>query len=99
MLKENHTLTEKLIEQKFQALGSMSQARNDLFNLVALPLSGIEGRLKFVNSESLDAEPRIADEFTQKTCREIQDQVNQTRKALDQIFVAMQDSRTSLLDS
>jgi hypothetical protein len=99
MLKENHTLTEKLIEQKFQALDSMSQARNDLFNLVALPLSGIEGKLKFVNSENFDGESRISDEFTQETCRKIQDQVNQTRKALDQIFVAMQDARISLLDS
>lgn len=99
MLKENHALTEKLIEQKFQALGAMSQARHDLFDLVALPLSGIEGKLKFVNSESLDGESRISDEFTQETCRKIQDQVNQTRKALDQIFVAMQDARISLLDS
>ena len=96
--------TTKLISSKWDAIGSaqttMSNVRNDLFDNVALALSSIEGKLKFLNSDdTLDGNPRIAEGFSQEIAKEIEQQVADTRRELDKIFVKLTDGSNKLFDS
>ena len=95
--------TNELINSKWEAIGNaqniMHKARNDLFDNVALALSRIEGKLSFLNSESLDGGSRIEGGHSQQVAKDIQEEVSQTRKALDKIFVELTDGKNSLFDS
>tara|TARA_R100000152_G_C6610141_1_gene64282 strand:- start:215 stop:505 length:291 start_codon:yes stop_codon:yes gene_type:complete len=95
-------ITEKLINSKWDAIDSatstINAVRNDLFDNVALALSRVEGRLQFLNSPDLDDEPRINGEHCQKVAKEIQQEVNETRKALDAIFVQLTEGKNSLFN-
>ena len=93
--------TEKLINEKWDAIALASktfgEVRSDLFDNIALALSRIEGKLNFLNSEdTLDGKPRIAEEFAQGVSKELQVEVNETRKELDKIFVKLTDGRDRL---
>ncbi len=93
--------TEKLINEKWNAIAIASktfgEVRSDLFDNVALALSRIEGKLVFLNSDdTLDGKPRISDEFSQVVSKDLQTEVNQTRKELDKIFVKLTEGRDSL---
>jgi hypothetical protein len=93
--------TEKLINEKWNAIAIASktfgEVRSDLFDNVALALSRIEGKLVFLNSDdTLDGKPRISDEFSQGVSKDLQTEVNQTRKELDKIFVKLTEGRDSL---
>lgn len=98
-----NTTTTKLIDSKWEAIGNaqniIDKARNDLFDNVALALSRIEGKLSFLNSESLDGGSRIEGGHSQQVAKDVQEEVSQTRKALDKIFVGLTDGRNSLFDS
>jgi len=96
--------TTKLINSKWDAISSaqttMGNVRNDLFDNVALALSRIEGRLTFLNSDdTLDGKPIVAEGHSQEVAKQIQQEVADTRKALDKIFVQLTDGKNSLLDS
>lgn len=95
--------TTKLINSKWEAIGNaqniIQKARNDLFENVALTLSRVEGKLSFLNSESLDGGSRIESGHSQQVAKDIQEEVSQTRKALDKIFVELTDGKNSLFDS
>ena len=95
-------ITEKLIHSKWDAIDSatstMNAVRDDLFDNVALALSRVEGRLQFLNSPDLDDEQRINGEHSQKVAKEIQQEVNETRKALDAIFVQLTEGKNSLFN-
>lgn len=96
-------LSTKLINSKWDAIHSalttMDIVRNDLFDNVALSLSRIEGKLSFLNSDNLDGESRIEGGHSQQVARDVQEEVSQTRKALDKIFVQLTDGKNSLFDS
>ena len=93
-------LSTKLINSKWEAISSamdtMGSVRNDLFDNVALALARIEGRLKFLNGESVDNEPFILEGHAQKVGVELEQEVNKTRKELDKIFVMISDGKDSL---
>ena len=94
------TATE-LLQDKWDAIALASktfgEVRSDLFDNIALALSRIEGKLNFLNSEdTLDGKPRIAEEFAQGVSKELQVEVNETRKELDKIFVKLTDGRDRL---
>tara|TARA_A100000172_G_C2935127_1_gene73626 strand:+ start:130 stop:429 length:300 start_codon:yes stop_codon:yes gene_type:complete len=95
--------TTKLINSKWEAIGNaqsiMNKTRNDLFDDVALALSRIEGKLSFLNSESLDGGSRIEGGHSQQVAKDVQEEVSQTRKALDKIFVELTDGKNSLFNS
>ena len=96
--------TTKLINSKWDAISSaqttMGNVRNDLFDNVALALSRIEGRLTFLNSDdTLDGKPRVAEGHSQEVAKQIQQEVADTRKALDKIFVQLTDGKNSLFDA
>ncbi len=96
--------TTKLINSKWDAISSaqttMGNVRNDLFDNVALALSRIEGRLTFLNSDdTLDGKPRVAEGHSQEVAKQVQQEVADTRKALDKIFVQLTDGKNSLFDS
>ena len=89
------------MQEKWDAIALASktfgEVRSDLFDNIALALSRIEGRLKFLNSEdTLDGKPRIADGFAQGVSKDLQVEVNETRKELDKIFVKLTDGRDRL---
>ena len=96
--------TTKLINSKWEAISSaqttMGNVRNDLFDNVALALSRIEGRLTFLNSDdTLDGKPRVAEGHSQEVAKQVQQEVADTRKALDKIFVQLTDGKNSLFDA
>ncbi len=69
-----------------------------MFDNVALALSRIEGKLIFLNADdTLDGTPRIAEGHSQKVGKELQAEVNQTRKELDKIFLKLTEGRDSLM--
>jgi len=92
--------TKDLIDQKWDVIDSasktMNAVRSDLFDNVALALARIEGRLKFLNGESVDNEPFILEGHAQKVGVELEQEVNKTRKELDKIFVMISDGKDSL---
>ena len=69
------------------AIELTSSVRNDLFDHVALSLSTIEGKLKFLQSENLQGESRFSDDFSEEVAQETLQNVQETRKALDEIFL------------
>jgi len=96
--------TTKLINSKWDAISSaqttMGNVRNDLFDNVALALSRIEGKLTFLNSDdTLDGKPRVAEGHSQEVAKQVQQEVADTRKALDKIFVQLTDGKNSLFDA
>jgi len=96
--------TTKLINSKWDAIHSaqttMGNVRNDLFDNVALALSRIEGKLAFLNSDdTLDGKPRVTEGHSQEVAKQVQQEVADTRKALDKIFVQLTDGKNSLFDS
>ena len=94
--------TQELINSKWDAIESatstMNAVRNDLFDNVALALSRVEGRLQFLNSPDFDDKPRINGEHSQQVAKEIQQEVKETRKALDAIFVQLTEGKNSLFN-
>lgn len=99
-----NTTIDKLINSKWDAISSaqttMGNVRNDLFDNVALALSRIEGKLTFLNSDdTLDGKPRVAEGHSQKVAKQVQQEVADTRKALDKIFVKLTDGKNSLFSS
>ena len=93
----------ELLQEKWDAIALASktfgEVRSDLFDNIALALSRIEGKLNFLNSEdTLDGKPRIAEEFAQGVSKELQVEVNETRKELDKIFVKLTDGRDRLFN-
>lgn len=97
-------LSTKLINSKWEAISSamdtMGSVRNDLFDNVALALSRIEGKLAFLNSDdTLDGKPRVAEGHSQEVAKQVEQEVANTRKALDKIFVQLTDGKNSLFDS
>ncbi len=99
---KNKTELSQAIDEKWDkvrdAMSTISNARNDLFNNVALSLSSIEGKLNFLKSDNLDGESRFSDDFSRETAEEILENVKKTRKALDEIFLDMNNGKRSLLD-
>ena len=96
--------TTKLINSKWDAISSaqttMSNVRNDLFANVALALSRIEGKLKFLNSDdTLDGNPRVAEGHSQEVAKQVEQEVANTRRALDKIFGKLTDGKNELFDS
>ena len=95
--------TKELIDAKWDAIDSASKTitsvRSDLFDNVALALSRIEGKLIFLNSDdTLDGKPRVAEGHSQKVAKQVQQEVADTRKALDEIFVQLSDGRDKLFN-
>ena len=91
--------TKELIDQKWDAIDSASKTitsvRSDLFDNVALALSRIEGRMQFLNGQNFDGKPFL-EGHAQKVGFELQQEVNDTRKALDEIFVQLSEGRDAL---
>lgn len=91
---------QELIDQKWDAIASASktigEVRSDLFDHVALALSRIEGRMTFLNGQNFEGKPFL-EGHAQKVGFELQQEVNQTRKELDKIFVKLTDGRDSLM--
>ena len=91
--------TKELIDQKWDAIDSASKTitsvRSDLFDNVALALSRIEGRMQFLNGQNFDGKPFL-EGHAQKVGFELQQEVNDTRKALDEIFVQLSEGRAAL---
>jgi hypothetical protein len=81
------------------AIELTSSVRNDLFDHVALSLSTIEGKLKFLQSENLEGESRFSDEFSEEVAQETLQNVQETRKALDEIFLNLNKAKNTLLFS
>ena len=81
------------------AIELTSSVRNDLFDHVALSLSTIEGKLKFLQSENLEGESRVSDEFSEEVAQETLQNVQETRKALDEIFLNLNKAKNTLLFS
>jgi hypothetical protein len=81
------------------AIELTSSVRNDLFDHVALSLSTIEGKLKFLQSENLEGESRFSDEFSEEVAQETLQNVQKTRKALDEIFVNLNKAKNTLIFS
>ena len=95
---------DKLINSKWDAISSaqttMGNVRSDLFDNVALALSRIEGKLVFLNSDdTLDGKPRVTEGHSQEVAKQVQQEVADTRKALDKIFVQLTDGKNSLFSS
>jgi len=95
------TTTAKLLQEKWDKVSLASQTigevRSDLFDNVALALSRIEGKLAFLNAEdTLDGKPRIAEGHSQKVGKDLESEVNETRKELDKIFVKLTEGRDRL---
>tara|TARA_Y100000589_G_scaffold71200_1_gene63630 strand:- start:209 stop:502 length:294 start_codon:yes stop_codon:yes gene_type:complete len=93
--------TKDLLDQKWDAIDSASKTmqavRNDLFSNVALALSRIEGRLQFLNGENFEGKPFL-EGHAQKVGFEVQEEVENTRKALDEIFAELNDGREKLFN-
>lgn len=91
---------QELIDQKWDAIASASktigEVRSDLFDNVALALSRIEGRMTFLNGQNFEGKPFL-EGHAQKVGFELEQEVNQTRKELDKIFVKLTDGRDSLM--
>ena len=81
------------------AIELTSSVRNDLFDHVALSLSTIEGKLKFLQSENLEGESRFSDDFSEEVAQETLQNVQKTRKALGEIFVNLNKAKNTLLFS
>ena len=81
------------------AIELTSSVRNDLFDHVALSLSTIEGKLKFLQSENLQGESRFSDDFSEEVAQETLQNVQETRKALDEIFLNLNKAKNTLLFS
>ena len=81
------------------AIELTSSVRNDLFDHVALSLSTIEGKLKFLQSENLEGESRFSDDFSEEGAQETLQNVQKTRKALGEIFVNLNKAKNTLLFS
>ena len=93
--------TQELINSKWDAIDSatstMNAVRSDLFDNVALALSRIEGRMQFLNGQNFDGKPFL-EGHAQKVGFELQQEVNDTRKALDKIFVQLSEGRDKLFN-
>jgi hypothetical protein len=89
------------IDQKWDVIDSasktMNAVRDDLFHNVILALSRIEGKLEFLNDKGLDS-THIVGDHAQRVGRELQQEVNQTRKELDKISVALTEGKNKLLE-
>ena len=99
-----NTTIDKLINSKWDAISSaqttMGNVRSDLFDNVALALSRIEGKLVFLNSDdTLDGKPRVTEGHSQEVAKQVQQEVADTRKALDKIFDQLTDGKNSLFSS
>jgi len=81
------------------AIELTSSVRNDLFDHVALSLSTIEGKLKFLQSENLQGESRFSDDFSEEVAQETLQNVQKTRKALDEIFANLNKAKNTLIFS
>ena len=81
------------------AIELTSSVRNDLFDHVALSLSTIEGKLKFLQSENLEGESRFSDDFSEEVAQETLQNVQKTRKALGEIFANLNKAKNTLLFS
>ena len=92
--------TKDLIDQKWDAIDSalktMNAVRNDLFDNVALALSRMEGRLSFLNGENFDNEPFLEGQ-AQRVGIAVEQEIQDVRKALDEIFVQLSEGRDNLL--
>ena len=93
------TKTKDLINQKWDAIDSASKTitsvRSDLFDNVALALSRLEGRMQFLNGQNFDGKPFL-EGHAQKVGFEVEQEINETRKALDKIFVQLSEGRDKL---
>ena len=93
---------EQLIQSKWDAIDSatstMSRVRNDLFDNVALALSRIDGKMNFLNGENFEGKPFL-EGHAQQVGVELQEEVKQTRQALNEIFVELTEGRDSLFSS
>jgi len=91
--------TTKLIDEKWDAIASatktMNAVRNDLFDNVALALSRIDGKMNFLNGENFEGKPFL-EGHAQKVGFELQQEVQDARKSLNEIFVQLSDGRDSL---
>lgn len=94
--------TKDQLDKKWDVIDSasktMNAVRNDLFDNVALALSRVEGKLQFLNAEDFDGNAHIVGGHAQKVGVEIQQEVNQTRKALDEIFAQLIKGKDALLE-
>lgn len=93
--------TKDLIDQKWNAIDSatttMRNVRSDLFDNVALALSRVEGKMQFLNGENFEGEPFLQG-HSQKVGLEVQQEVNQARKALDEVFAQLRQGRDELFN-
>ena len=93
--------TAELINEKWDAISSasntMTAVRNDLFDNVALALSRIEGKMNFLNGENYEGKPFL-EGHAQKAGFELQQEVQDTRKALNEIFVQLTEGKNSLFN-
>tara|TARA_B100001094_G_C18146455_1_gene781026 strand:- start:89 stop:382 length:294 start_codon:yes stop_codon:yes gene_type:complete len=93
--------TEEAINSKWDAIDSatstMRNVRSDLFDNVALALSRAEGKLKFLNSLDHEGKGKIMEGHCQIVGLELEREINQTRRALNQIFVQISDGKDALL--
>jgi hypothetical protein len=91
--------TTKLIDEKWDAIASATKTinavRNDLFDNVALALSRIDGKMNFLNGENFEGKPFL-EGHAQKVGVELQQEVQDARKSLNEIFVQLSDGRDSL---
>lgn len=90
----------QLVEEKWNAIEIASQtigeARNDLFDKVALALARIEGQMQFLNGENSDNEPFL-EGHAQAVGLSVEQDVKNARKALDEIFADLTEGRDALL--
>ena len=97
-----NTTTTKLINSKWEAIGSaqssMNKARNDLFDNVALALSRMDGKMNFLNGENFEGKPFL-EGHAQNVGFELQQEIQDARKALDKIFVNLTDAKEKLWNS
>ena len=100
MIKEKSAIS-KAIDSKWdkvhEAVCTIENARNDLFDNVALSLSRIQGRLDFLNSESFEGDQRLPD-FEQGLVQQIREDVQKTRNKLDKIFLDLNEGKRSLFE-
>lgn len=93
--------TQELINSKWEAIDSatstMNAVRSDLFDNVVLALSRIEGKMQFLNGENCEGESFL-EGHAKKVGVELQQEVNDTRKALDKIFVQLIEGRDKLFN-
>ena len=100
MIKEKSAIS-KAIDSKWdkvhEAVCTIENARNDLFDNVALSLSRVQGRLEFLNSESFEGEQRLPD-FEQGLVQQLRDDVQDIRNKLDKVFCDLNEGKKSLFE-